>query len=248
MKSVALVAGMLMIVSPVCAQSLNERPVQAGAAPERAQESAGGAPAAASSSGNGSATAPPATSAALSGVSLFLVTPPPPRTYNKHDIVEIIINETSTQKSEQSLDTKKDYALGAELTRFPSLRHLLELQLRDGDTTPIVGVEATANNKFKGDGEYERKDRFSARIAAVVIEVKPNGTLVLEARKQVTSNKEETTLVLSGVARPEDITANNTIQSSQIANLTLTVKNEGDVKGSATKGVIPMILDTIFNF
>lgn len=242
------------IAAPVWAQSLNERPSARPGdddeARRRTQQPAhtpSAGPAAATASNN-SLALPPETDTALRGVSLFMVTPPPPRTYQKNDIVEIIINENSSQKSEQSLDTKKDYSTKAELKRFPSLRHLLEAQLRDGDSNPIAGVEATSNNKFKGDGEYERKDNFSARIAAVVIEVKPNGTLLLEARKQVNSNKEETTLVLSGLCRPADITQQNTIQSSQLANMALTVRNEGDVKQTATKGLIPQVLDTIFNF
>jgi flagellar L-ring protein precursor FlgH len=244
----ALVAA-VFAAAPALAQSLNERP-RAVAGDDSAPHASQGAPAAAPApqAAPGSFSLPPATDAALRGVSLFMVTPPPPRTYQKNDIVEIIINETSSQKSEQTLDTKKDYSTKAELTRFPSLRHLLEAQLRDGDSNPIAGVEASSNNKFKGDGEYERKDRFTARIAAVVIEVKPNGTLLLEARKQVNSNKEETTLVLSGLCRPADITEQNTIQSSQLANMALTVKNEGDVKQTASKGLIPQVLDTIFNF
>lgn len=227
-----------LLTAPCMAQSLNERPA---GAPNAAALASG------SAASTGSAV-PPSTDTALRGMSLFLVTPPPPRKYEKNDLIEIIINESSNQKSEQSLDTKKDYSTGAELSRFPSLRHLLEAQLADGDTNPLTGVELKSNNKFKGDGEYERKDRFTARISAVVIEVKPNGTLLLEARKQVNTNKEETTLVLSGLARPDDITNQNTIQSSQLANLALTVKNEGDVKSTATKGLIPQVFDTIFNF
>lgn len=232
-------------------QSLNERPAGPSSMIERdvtPDQSGGASVATSSAQAAASPRVPAGTEAALRDVSLFMVVPPEPRKYQKNDIVEIIINETSNQKSEQSLDTKKDYSTAAELTRFPSLRHLLEAQLRDGDTTPIAGVDVSSNNKFKGDGEYERKDKFSARIAAVVVEVKPNGTLLLEARKEVTTNKEETTLVLSGLCRPDDITTNNTIQSSQLANLALTVKNEGDVKQTATKGIIPQILDTIFNF
>lgn len=231
--------GVIGVTPALLGQSLNERPM--GAVEARTGD-ANGAP-----TQTGLAV-PASTDEALRGMSLFLVTPPPPRKYQKHDLVEIIINESSNQKSEQTLDTKKDYKIGAELARFPSLRHLLELQLRDGDSTPVVGVDLTSNNKFEGDGEYERRDKFTARIAAVVIEVKPNGTLLLEARKQVNTNKEETTLVLSGLARPEDISVQNTVQSSQLANLALTVKNEGDVKSTATKGIIPQIFDTIFNF
>lgn len=228
-------AAVALITASAAAQSLNERPVPT-------------APASSTDPAGGSSSAPATSAAALQGVSLFMVTPPPPRKYQKNDLVEIIVNESSQQTSEQSLDTKKDYSTKAELSRFPSLRHLLELQLRDGDSSPVVGVGASSQNKFKGEGDYQRKDKFQARISAVVIEVKPNGTLLLEARKNVKSNTEETTLVLSGLARPDDISNANTIQSSQLANLTLTTKSEGDVNATAKKGIIPQVLDTIFNF
>jgi len=184
----------------------------------------------------------------LQGVSLFAVTPPPPKTYQKNDLIEIIINEASVQKHQQKLDTKKDYSIEAELAKFPSLRNLVEMQLRNGDSQAKANLDLSGKNGFKGDGQYERKDNFTARITAVVLEVKPNGTLVLEAKKSFVSNKEETVLVMSGVCRPDDITTQNTIQSSQLANLSLTVKNEGDIKNASEKGIIPRVMDTIFNF
>lgn len=187
-------------------------------------------------------------SVALQGVSLIAVTPPPPKTFKKNDLIEIIINESSLQKHEQSLDTKKDYTTKSELTKIPSLHDLAELQLRNPANQSKANLELTSNNKFKGEGQYERTDRFTARITAVVLEVKPNGTLVLEAKKSFTSNKEETAMIMSGVCRSEDITVQNTVQSAQMANLSLTVKNEGDVKDASRKGFIPQVLDTIFNF
>lgn len=218
----------LLFATAGLAQSLNERKVEA---PVRTN-----------------ATTPAPDAAALAGVSMFAVTPPPPKTFAKNDLIEIVINESSLQKHEQSLDTTKDYSIEAELARFPSLRNLLELQLRNGDSQATANLDVSSKNTFKGDGQYERKDRFTARITATVLEVKPNGTLVLEAKKAFTSNDEETTLVLSGVCRPDDITTQNTIQSSQLANLSMTVRNSGEVKNASEKGFIPKVLDTIFNF
>ncbi|MBC7772087.1 MAG: flagellar basal body L-ring protein FlgH [Pyrinomonadaceae bacterium] len=222
---------MLSLTAPCFGQSLNERdpaktPVRATVAVARPVDPA----------------------AALQGVSLIAVTPPPPKTYQKNDLIEIIINESSLQKHQQSLDTKKDYTTKAELSKFPSLHDLIELQLRNPENQSKANLELGSNNKFKGSGQYERKDNFTARITATILEVKPNGTLVLEARKSFTSNKEETALVMSGLCRPDDVTLQNTIQSSQLANLSLTVKNEGDVNDASKKGFIPQVLDTIFNF
>jgi flagellar L-ring protein precursor FlgH len=225
--TIVAAAGLLCFRTPgaVQAQSLFERPAPAPVA--------------------GTATD---VTAPLQGISLFVVVPPAPRAFEKNDLVEIIVNESSLQKHEQTLDAEKDYRISALVAEFPSLQHLFEGQLENGDSTRGAALDLQGRHKFKGDGEYERKDRFTARITATVLEVKPNGTLLLEARKSVKSNDEESEIVLSGVCRPDDISANNTIQSSQLANLTLSVQNAGDVKRAGTKGLIPRVLETIFNF
>lgn len=186
--------------------------------------------------------------AALQPVSLIAVVPPSPRKYQKHDLVEIIINQSTTYTFEQSLETDKDYDLDAELSEFPSLRHLLELQLREGDTTPLARAAAGAEKKFEGDGERESKDKLTARISAIVIDVKPNGNLVLEAKETIDKDGEIKTMVLSGICRQEDVTEQNTIQSSKLANLTIGLQYEGDVSEAAKKGIIAEVLDTIFAF
>jgi flagellar L-ring protein precursor FlgH len=189
----------------------------------------------------------PDPAASLRGVSLFLVTPPEPKGYKKNDIIEIIINETSQQASNQKLDSQKSLTTNAAVNQFPSLPALLDWELRNGMTNP-ASMDISSKNNFLGDGKYTRSDSFTARIAATILEVKPNGTLVLEARKAVNANGEDTTMVLSGICRPDDITVNNTVQSAQLANLTLTIRNEGDTNNTAKKGILTRLLDTIFNF
>lgn len=189
-----------------------------------------------------------AAAAQLQGYSLMVVTPPSPRKFQKHDLVEIIINENASQSIEQSLETDKKYDIKAALTQFPSLSELLKLNLKNGIGIPAE-LDISSESNFEGEGEAERKDRFTARIAAEVIEVKPNGNLVLEARKSIEgSGGDKTFMVLGGVCRGEDITTANTVQSSQIANLALKIEGEGDVKDAARKGYIPRVLETIFNF
>lgn len=185
---------------------------------------------------------------ALRVSSLMFVEPPKPREFQRHGQITIIIDETSRTSSEQTLDTKKDYDLNAAMTQFPSLEHLLEFQLQNGDTTNPANLAIKSKNKFKGEGEYDRSDRFSAKITAEIIDVKPNGVLVLEARKTITKDEEIQTLVLSGRCRGEDVTTANTVLSSQLADLTVAQQNEGQVKNSATKGFIPRVLEAVFNF
>lgn len=185
---------------------------------------------------------------AMARASLTAVTPAQPRAYQKNDVVQILINESSVQKFESTLDTKKDYDTKTNIGALPSLRHLLEMQIRQGDTDPLIDTSTKGGNKFKGDGTFERSDKFVTRISAKVLEVKPNGLLLLEAKKVTESDDEKVTLVVAGLARPEDITNANTVQSTQLADLVIKTESDGELRKVAKKGLIPRVLDTIFNY
>lgn len=186
--------------------------------------------------------------ASLRGVSLLLVDPPKPRTLVLHDKITIIISETSRQSANQTLDTKDDAAFKAQLSKFPDLMKFLELNLKNSGSSPIVEASATGNTKFKGEGKYSRDDRFNDRVTATIIDVKPNGTLVIEAKRVIKKDEEVQTLTLAGECRREDVTDANTVLSSQLAELTVATRNEGRVKDSATKGIIPRLFEAIFNW
>lgn len=194
------------------------------------------------------ATGQPDTLATLRSASLLLVEPPKPKDFKVHDKVSIVISETSKQSSAQTIDTKKDETFQAALNRFPDLAKLLEAQFASTRGSPITGVDLSHSNKYKGEGKYDRSDRFSDKITATIIDVKPNGTLVLEAKRVIQKDDEKQTLVLSGECRREDVTTDNTVLSSQLAELTLITRHEGRVKEAAEKGLIPRIFEAIFNF
>lgn len=194
------------------------------------------------------ASGQPDTLAGLRGFSLMLVEPPKPRDFQVHDKVTIIISESSKQSASQSLDTKQDANYKAALKRFPDLAKFLDFNLANGSANPIVELDASGNGKFKGEGKYDRDDRFTDRITATIIDIKPNGVLVIEAKRTIQKDEEIQTLVLSGECRRDDVTKQNTVLSNQLANMTLATKNEGRVKESANKGVIPRLLEAIFNW
>lgn len=181
-------------------------------------------------------------------MSLTLVENPKPKTFEINDIVSIIVSETSKSTSQSKLDTKTDSSISAELKKFPDIMKFLQGELTDGGSNPVAGVGVSGNDKFKGDGKYERSDKFTDRISAKVIDVKPNGTLVLEARRIVTKDKETQVFVLAGECRREDVTSSNTILSNQLAELTMKVENYGDVKDAAEKGPITRFFEAVFDF
>lgn len=265
-RATLLASAVALFAASAEAQSLFRRPINAAPPPSPGQPQPGAPPSppagpaaqnpppaeppgAEGASGTAQPIAPTPMVAGpmLDQVSLIAVIPPKPKTYQKHDRIEIIVNETSAQKAEQSLETKKKYDLKAELSQFPSLRRLIQdATIGEGIGTNTPKATFSGTDNYKGDGTAERKDRFTARISALVIDVKPNGMLVVEAREVQQFDDDTKTLVVAGMCDPKSITAQGTVQSSQIANLVIKVEHSGDVRDGAKKGWIPQLLDTIF--
>jgi flagellar L-ring protein FlgH len=81
-----------------------------------------------------------------------------------------------------------------------------------------------------------------------VLDVKPNGTLVLQARKRIKTDEEEQAFILTGVCRAEDITADNSILSTQLYDLELSKSHQGTVRNATRKGWGGKLLDAISPF
>ncbi len=186
--------------------------------------------------------------AELRVTSMFFVQPPTPKTFKIHDIVSIIIDENTRASSQQTLETTKELQLQSRVNGLVDPLELLELRLRQGDINNLTLADVDHQNEFTGEGQYDRTDRISARVAARVIDVKPNGTLVLEATKDVGTDEERRIVKLSGLARQEDITDANTVLSSQMADLRVEMLHEGELRKSSKKGLITGVLDALFNF
>ena len=226
---------------PAFAQSLYERP-EAQAAP--APSEGGGA-------GGGGAAAPSGEAApALDQVSLIAVTPPEPPSFGENDLITIIISEKSKADRSHEFENDKGYLIDGQVFSSVDLMKLLELRLQQGrdESDDLPQLRLGWDQGFEAEAEYEREDEVTARVTARVVEVKPNGTLLLEARTVIKTDTEEQTITLSGYCRTEDVTAANTVQSNQMYDLNLNMQHTGDVRDGGQKGWIPRILEAVFNF
>jgi flagellar L-ring protein precursor FlgH len=86
---------------------------------------------------------------------------------------------------------------------------------------------ALSSRKYDGKGSTERSSQIRARIAARVVEVLANGDLRVEAEKQTKINKETEKLILSGYVRVRDISNENSIFSTSVADLKVTLNGKG---------------------
>ena len=86
---------------------------------------------------------------------------------------------------------------------------------------------ALSSRKYDGKGSTERNSQIRARIAARVIEVLPNGDMRVAAEKSLKINKETEKLVLSGFIRARDVSVDNSVISTSVAELKVTLNGKG---------------------
>jgi flagellar L-ring protein precursor FlgH len=187
--------------------------------------------------------------AKLSDISFFAVAAPEPHTLKKHDLVTIIIREESEINSTADKDFKREADLTAKLDQFIQL-DLRKFAIRGFTTSQSpADIDINGIREFKGNGEMDRTDSLTARITAEVLDVKPNGTLVLQARKSIKTDEEEQQFILSGQCRAADVSTDNTVLSTQIFDLELQKNHKGDVKKAVTRdGWAEKLMDLINPF
>lgn len=186
--------------------------------------------------------------ATLKDISYTAVSPPEPKVIRKHDLVTIIIREESQFSSDGKSELKRESTLDAAITDFVKLK-LANLEIEGGGIGPVPPrVALNGKREAKNEGTLDRSDSLTFRITAEVLDVKPNGTLVLQARKRIRTDDEEQTFIFSGVCRAEDITADNTILSSAIHDQEVSKSHKGTIREATRRGWGGKLLDAISPF
>lgn len=111
---------------------------------------------------------------------------------------------------------------------------------------PSMNDEADLDNKFDGTGKTTRQGSMNAIVSARVVEVMANGDLRIEGAKQVVVNEETEILSVSGIVRPEDISASNMVHSGRMAEARVSYAGEGAVSAASNKGVLASFMDWLF--
>jgi flagellar L-ring protein FlgH len=132
--------------------------------------------------------------------------------------VQIVEKISATQKSTSSID--KSGAVSGAVTAIPGLS-------ANSFTPTRASVGATSSNTFAGKGSTENSNDFAGTITATVIEVLPNGHLVISAEKQIGVNHNVDVLRFSGQIDPLSIQPGNSVASAQIANVRIEHRGKG---------------------
>ncbi|MSR41355.1 MAG: flagellar basal body L-ring protein FlgH [Phycisphaerales bacterium] len=171
---------------------------------------------------------------------LFAVSDVEPKLFAIHDLITIVISESSRGKSKQNAKADKTFALDG------GIQNWLTSDIINPADLPAFSLDIEKD--FQGKGDYQRTDDFTARVTAEIVEIKPNGLLVLEAHRTIVQDEEEQTIMLTGLCRPEDVDANNQVPSHRVADATIKKMNKGMLRDVSEKGIVAKVLDALFAF
>jgi flagellar L-ring protein precursor FlgH len=160
----------------------------------------------------------------------------------KGDILTIVIDESAAATSSQSKKSTRDSSIADAVSQF------LFNPATSGLGTHAGGLPATSitgKASYSGGGDVSNTQSLTARAAVLVTDVLPNGNLVIEGVRVVTFSGETQYVVLHGLARPDDIARDNTVQSSNIADAKVEFYSEGSLTDAQKRGWLAKVYEKL---
>ncbi|MBB5020880.1 flagellar basal body L-ring protein FlgH [Desulfurispira natronophila] len=155
-----------------------------------------------------------------------------------NDIITVRVVESSSASNTGNVSTSRDSSVNMGVgSIFGKDR---------GSINPAI--DANSSNSFAGSGQLQRADSITATVSTRIVRVLNNGNMVLQGKREIMVDNEKQTLYVSGVVRPEDIDANNTVMSSALADAQIMYTGSGSLAASRKPGWGTRILNTIWPF
>ncbi len=154
------------------------------------------------------------------------------------DVLTIVITEDSKVDNKAKRDLQKETTrsttFNGELGNFADLGEF--------------GLDIDSSNKLNGKADYKDERSFVDNVTVVVMDVMPNGNLVVMGTRSRDIAGDKQSIEISGIVRPSDIAFDNTVKSEQVADFRIISKNSGVAAPYTTPNWLTRVLDFIWPF
>ncbi len=155
------------------------------------------------------------------------------------DTLMVLLEErTNASKASSSQATRSgSTAIGVpSITRVP------------GANLEGLAVGASSDSTFDGSGNSAANNVFTGNVAVTVIEVYPNGNMLVSGEKQVSINSGTEYIRFSGVVNPVNVSAANTVSSTRVADARIEYKGRGYISEAQTMGFLQRLFLSVSPF
>ena len=113
---------------------------------------------------------------------------------------------------------------------------------------PASLVDTNSDLANDGKGSIQRQEQIDLRVAAEIVQIMPNGNLVVQGKQQVNVNYDQRELTINGIIRPQDISSTNSISYDQIAEARIEYGGKGQINDVQQPRYGDQLLDVILPF
>ena len=154
------------------------------------------------------------------------------------DIITIVLVERTQASKSNSADTSRSGSFG--LT--PPSTGVLSKLFSPSD------VAMGGNNGFTGKGAATQSNALSGEITVTIAQVYPNGTMLVKGEKALTLNRGDESIQISGLVRQADISPDNRIASTRVADAKIIYKGKGEIANASRQGWLQRFFSAISPF
>jgi flagellar L-ring protein precursor FlgH len=161
-----------------------------------------------------------------------------PKANQVGDALTVIIQENASASNRTSTKTAKNSKTAISST-IPGAGNIL-------DFIPLHSLDSGFDNEYTGDASTSRSARLTARMTVTVVGKKPNGDLIIEGVRTLKINGENEAIYVNGSVNPTMVRRDNTVLSSNIADLQIEYTGKGTITQGTRPGVVVRFINWIF--
>ncbi len=159
---------------------------------------------------------------------------PPLRSFRLNDVVTIRVDEITRMMAEGSAEARKRTLYEAILSDWIRIQ---DFRLRpDPQANGDPSVATESNSNFRAESSVESRESMTFNIAATIVDIRPNGNLLLEAKKTIRVNDNLWETSLSGLCRAQDIGPDNVVLSKDVLDLEIHKEDRGHLRDGYKRG------------
>jgi flagellar L-ring protein precursor FlgH len=151
-----------------------------------------------------------------------------------HDSIIVLVDYRASMNSEGSAESRKQASINAVLADWIAFdgKDIFKAPQSRGDPR----ISGSTNSQYRAESDIELRDALTFRIAAEIVDIQPNGNLVIEAHQEIKINEEVWVQSLSGVVARKFINPDNTVRSDSILHLAVDKREKGQVRDGYARG------------
>jgi flagellar L-ring protein precursor FlgH len=151
-----------------------------------------------------------------------------------NDIITVLVDYRASMLSEGDAESRKTNNLNAFLNNW--------VKFTGKDLTPDpqpngpLAISGNLQSQFRVQSDMELRDQLTFRIAAHIVDIQPNGNLVIEAHRTIRINEEVWMQSLTGIVRRSAIGPDRTVRSDEVADLRIEKREMGFIRDAYSRG------------